>query len=97
MTYLMTTQTNGTLDDFRKVNALIGDEPPAGLLANYAGESDGGLVITSIWASKADSDRFTAERLVPALRQHFGPDAVSGPPSTMIDFVVVDEMIPERA
>jgi hypothetical protein len=95
MTYVLTTQSGTTLDQFNEVDAAIGPEVPAGLLARYVGANDTGVAITAVWASKADSDRFTAERLFPALRQVFGSEP--GDPAAMVGFDAVDDLVIETA
>lgn len=87
MTYVITTTSpGGDLDSYHRVNARIGDEPPAGLLHHFVGiDAAGNLAITSVWASKADGDRFAAERLLPALREVLGD---AGGNSSVIDFEV---------
>jgi hypothetical protein len=83
MTYFMTTQGNGDEETFRKVNEKV--LPHAdGLIAIYAGPSGDGMAIHTLWETKAHSDRFTAEVLLPALAEALGamPD---GPPSVMIE------------
>jgi hypothetical protein len=93
MRYILTTQSGATLDDFNKVAAAIGAEPPTGMLARYVGTNEIGVCITTIWASKADSDRFTVERLFPALRQVFGREP--GEPTAAVGYEAVDELVIE--
>jgi hypothetical protein len=95
MRYILTTQSGTTLDDFSKVAAVIGPDMPSGLLARYVGVSQTGLCITTIWASKVDSDRFTAERLFPALRQVFGREP--GEPAALVGYEAVDDLTVEAA
>jgi hypothetical protein len=82
MTYIISTTTAGDEATFRKVGDLVGDGAE-GLIALYAGASGDGLSITAVWETKAHSDRFAAEKLMPALRQL---GVAGGPPSTMIEF-----------
>lgn len=82
MTYIISTNTPGDEATFRKVGELVGTETE-GLIALYAGASGEGLSVTAVWESKAHSDRFTAEKLLPALQQL---GIAGGPPATMIDF-----------
>ena len=95
MTYILTTQTNSTRANFEKVDAVIGPEVPSGLIARYVGTDGNGLCITTIWSSKADSDRFAAERLFPALRQVFGE--LPGEPATAVGFEAADDLVIEVA
>jgi hypothetical protein len=87
MTYVMTTHTsNGDAETYRKVTARVSDHAD-GLIARYAGMSENGLAVTTVWQSKAHSDRFVAEHLIPAVRD------LAGEPngdSTTIDFEAFD-------
>ena len=77
MTYLITMNSSGDAETFRKVNERV--EPHAhGLLALYAGVNDRGLAITSVWQTKAHSDRFTVEHLIPAIREIVGEPTGGG-------------------
>jgi hypothetical protein len=69
-----------TWDDHQKVGALIGDEKPDGLIVRAAGEVDGRWKSVAIWESKDAYERFVEERLLPALREAFGDEAMAGPP-----------------
>lgn len=92
MTYVITTSTpGGTIETYRRVNAHVGDEPIAGLVHHVAGvDATGNLAITSVFETKAHADRFTAERLLPAL-QAVGGEADG--PVTVIDFEAVSERV----
>ena len=92
MTYAITTQTPANQEQFEAIDAVLGDEPVAGLLARYTGLTDAGVAVTSLWASKADADRFFAERLRPAIDQV--PGAAATEPQASISFEVTNEMIP---
>jgi hypothetical protein len=92
MTYIISTNSPGDEATFRKVGPLV-DASPEGLIALYAGPGGDGLSVTAIWESKAHSDRFTAEQLLPALRQ-VAPNA--GPPTTMIEFEAFDDVVAGR-
>ena len=41
----------------------------AGFIALYAGTSGDGMSVTAVWETKAHSDRFTAEKLLPGKAQ----------------------------
>lgn len=87
MTYLITTNTPGDAETYQKIVERV--EPHAvGLIARYAGMNDQGLAITAVWESRAHSDRFTAEHLIPALRDRVVDDPG---PGTMVDFDAFDE------
>jgi hypothetical protein len=77
MTYLMTTNSPGDAKTFLKVTERV-ERHAQGLLALYAGINERGLAITSVWESKAHSDRFTVEHLIPAIRELVGEGAGVG-------------------
>lgn len=93
MTYIISTNSPGDEATFSKVGDLVGDNPD-GLIALYAGASGAGLSITAIWETKAHSDRFTTEKLRPALQQL---GVVGGPPTAMIEFETFAEVLAQRA
>jgi len=70
-------QFTGTgLDDYNRVNGLLGLDQqagtgdwPAGILSHTAGVSDGGLVVVEVWESRDAQGRFMQERLGPALQK----------------------------
>jgi hypothetical protein len=69
-----------TLDQYDQVNATMGiaDNPVDGLIVHTAGAMDGGVRIFDIWESREAIDRFTEERLMPAVQQVMGEGG--GPP-----------------
>lgn len=68
----------GSIEQFDQVLAHLPEEP-AGLEARYVGQADDGtLRVVTLWAAKADADRFFAEVLAPALAQLDSP-AADGP------------------
>jgi hypothetical protein len=70
-------------EEHQKVGAALGDEPPAGLILRVAGEVDGRWKAVAIWESQEACDRFVQERIIPAVREAFGEDAIgAGPPPT---------------
>ena len=67
---------NSTLEDYRAVDAELGDTEPDGLLLSITGADSDGLYVIDLWATKAHADRFAAEHLLPAFtRTGKGPDA----------------------
>jgi hypothetical protein len=50
-----------------QVDAEVGPEPVAGLVAHVSGPSSDGWRIIDIWESEHDQQRFQAERLGPAV------------------------------
>jgi hypothetical protein len=51
---------------YRKVWDAVGSEPVEGLVVRAAGPTARGIRIVSVWASRADQERFVTERLQPA-------------------------------
>lgn len=92
MTYIISTNGPGDEETFHKVGELVGDGPD-GLVALYGGASDAGLSITAVWETKAQADRFTAEKLFPALRQ-LGVEP--GTPTSMIEFETFADVVTTR-
>jgi hypothetical protein len=87
MTYVMTTHSDhADPENYRKVSDRV-SEHADGLIARYAGTTESGLAITTVWQSKAHSDRFVAEHLVPAIRDIVGEPGGTG---TTIDFEAFD-------
>jgi heme-degrading monooxygenase HmoA len=78
MAYAVILDSPANLDFHRMVNSRLGDEHP-GFLARFAGETPDGLRVISVWESKADADRFFAERLAPLVREVTGA-TTAGPP-----------------
>ena len=93
MTYMLTTQTPATPEQFEAVETIVGPDMPPGLLARYIGVTDAGVAVTTMWASKADADRFFVERLRPAIQQVTGEDEPAQPLSA-IGYDVTHELLP---
>jgi hypothetical protein len=70
MTYIQITRTPDMgLTEYTRVQAELGHETGAGHLLHRVGVVDGVLVIVDEWESRADADRFAAERLFPAFER----------------------------
>lgn len=52
---------------YQQVKALIGDNPPDGLVLHLVVNYERGLRHTTIWDSRADWERFRTERVQPAV------------------------------
>jgi hypothetical protein len=74
----------GAIEKFDAVMEQVGGEPE-GLHARYVGTTGGELRVVTVWESKADADRFFAERLGPALAKVLGPEPVGTPEVLGID------------
>lgn len=87
MTYVMTSSFGGDPETYRRITERVADHAD-GLVARYAGLTEDGIAVTTVWESKVHSDRFTAEHLVPAVRELVGEP--SGPSGVRIDFEAFD-------
>ena len=65
------------LDTHRKIIDAAGDDPIPGLIVHAAGAWEAGIRSIDVWESKEHSDRFFAERLMPAMA---GLEIAGGPP-----------------
>ena len=85
------------------VNQRLGvqNDPPAGLLAHTLGQDESGTWrVVDIWESREAHDRFTEERLRPALvemmrENGMDPDAVPEPVRVIYD--TYDAVVPAQA
>lgn len=57
------------LDTHIRIGEAVGDAPVKGLILHGGGPSERGVYSLDVWESKEDSERFFAERMVPALQQ----------------------------
>lgn len=91
MTYITSTQiAGGSLAGYQTLLAALPTTEPDGLLARYAGVTGETLVITAVWASKAQSDRFTTEALRPTLRSM---GMSPGTSSRTVEYRAVDQFV----
>jgi hypothetical protein len=77
MSYVHVTRSPGIgMPEYERVHRELGPVPIAGLNSHHAGVVDGTLVVVDVWDTRADADRFAAERLFPAFeRAGVQPDA----------------------
>lgn len=91
MTYTTISQVpNVPYTAYEKVGPHLGDGPPEGLIARYAGETENGFAVVAVWDTKAQADRFATERLEPALHQVHGHDL---PPGQFTAFEALDVFV----
>jgi hypothetical protein len=70
MSYVHISRSPGVgMDEYRSVERELGLTPRAGLRSHHVGVVDGALVVVDVWDSRADADRFAAERLFPAFER----------------------------
>lgn len=70
-------------DDYERVSQAAGvdENPPEGLILHAAGEENGRWRSVSVWESQAAYERFRDQRIMPAVKQEIGEDAMTtGPP-----------------
>ena len=89
MRYLATVSFQGrTMDDYWRFRQGYAGEPIDGLIVQVGGTANDGMRIISIWESKADHDRFIAERLHPVLQTAPNPSRM-----TITEFAVDNLLI----
>jgi hypothetical protein len=61
--------TGGTAEQFDRLNAEIDPEsnPPEGLIFHASGPVEGGWGVLDFWESRAHFDRFSEQRIGPAM------------------------------
>lgn len=67
-------------DQYDQVNATmdVANNPPDGLIIHTAGPAGDGMRIFDVWESEDAYRRFEQERLMPALTEVFGEEAMQG-------------------
>ena len=67
---------DGDVETYERVNECLGIDVasgegdwPAGLLFHSGGAKPGGWIVSEVWASQEDQERFMAERLGRALKE----------------------------
>lgn len=69
MSYAMSYDVPADEATFAKIKALIGDEPPKGLVVHLVVKTERGLRHIGVWDSEQDWQRFHDERSEPAVHQ----------------------------
>jgi hypothetical protein len=73
----------------------LANEPPEGLIFHSAGELDGRFQIFNVWETHEHSDRFTRERIRPALVAVMGEERVASlPEPEMVEVTIHNYLIP---
>lgn len=69
MSYACSYEVPATIEMYREVRRLIGDEPAAGMLAHVVVRSESGLRHLEVWETEAAWSRFQAIRVGPAVHE----------------------------
>ena len=77
MAYTTIMEFDVDLDTHRKIIEAVGDDPIDGMIVHAAGSSEAGIRSIDVWETKEHSDRFFADRLMPAMASL---DMAGGPP-----------------
>jgi hypothetical protein len=83
----------GTEEMATRVDVAVGSEPIVGLIAHVSGPCRDGWRIIDIWETEADEQRFTVERLRPAVAQttaHMAPPSVPFDARSVVGVAVLD-------
>jgi hypothetical protein len=83
MVYATLTEYDVDLEAHMKMGEAVGEAPVKGLILHAGGSSAGGVHSLDVWESKEDSERFFADRMMPALKQ-LGVEG--GPPLSYQEF-----------
>ena len=83
MAYAVMMEFDVDLETHKSFGEVIGDEPVKGMILHAAGTSPNGVYSLDVWETKEDSERFFAERMLPAL-QKLGIEG--GPPVSVQDW-----------
>ncbi len=69
MAYATLMEFDVDLETHIKIGEAVGGEPIKGLIVHAAGPSANGVQSLDVWETKDDSDRFFAERMMPAMQK----------------------------
>lgn len=83
MVYASLMEFDVDLDTHIKIGEALGDAPVKGLILHAGGPSENGVHSLDVWETKEDSERFFAERMMPALQQL---GIAGGPPLSVQEF-----------
>jgi hypothetical protein len=71
--YVYVQDVPSSWEQYERVEGVLVDPPPTGLLVHVAGPTDEGVRIIDVWESEEAWERFRAERLAPAIAALGGP------------------------
>lgn len=81
MAVLMTLEFEASVEDYDKVNEVLGKDVPDGMIAHVGIDLGGKMKVVDIWESAEDFAKFGQERLGPAVAEALGDGgAEPGPP-----------------
>ena len=84
-------------EQYDAVSGQIGlaADPPEGLIFHSAGELDGRFQIFNVWETGEQSERFTRERIRPAMVAVMGEERVASlPEPEMVEVAIHNYLIP---
>jgi hypothetical protein len=84
-------------EQYDAVNEKMGlaNQPPEGLIFHSAGELDGRFQIFNVWEAREYFDRFTRERVRPALVAVMGEERVASMPEPeIVEVAIHNYLIP---
>ena len=67
MSYACCYEVPATIDMYREVRRLIGDEPATGMVAHVVVRNESGLRHVEVWKTEAACSRFREDRVEPAV------------------------------
>jgi hypothetical protein len=83
MAYAVLMEFDVNLETHINLGQAVGDEPVKGLILHAGGSSPNGVYSLDVWETKEDSERFFADRMLPALAA-LGIEG--GPPLSVQEF-----------
>lgn len=72
MAVLITMEFEASLEDYDKVNEILGKEAPKGLISHVGVDLGGKMKVVDIWESPDDFAKFGQEQLGPAVAKVMG-------------------------
>ena len=80
MAVLMSLEFEASVEDYDKVNEVLGKDVPDGLIAHVGIDLGGKMKVVDIWESADDFAKFGQERLGPAVAEVMGDGPTPGAP-----------------
>jgi hypothetical protein len=85
MAVVVTQEFEATREDYEKVDAKIGDAPPAGLILHTVSDLGGDKwKLVDVWESAENFQSFVQNQLIPAIAE-VNPDAPQAPEPEIVE------------